>query len=69
MSKSKEESITNGLDGVGTRVPGHDRHIGAHVIGSGLQSHPMHCGRTNPQHLRDTARELWPDHKQSLHNI
>lgn len=63
VTKSKEESITDGLDGVGTSVPGHDRHVRAQVIGSRLQSHPVHCGRTDPQHLCDTARELRPDQK------
>lgn len=58
-----EECITDGLDGVGTSVPGHDRHVRAQVIGRRLQTHPVHCSRTDPQHLGDTARELWPDQK------
>lgn len=62
----KEESITDGLDGVGTGVPGHDRHVRAQVIGSRLQTHPVHCGRTHSQHLCDTARELRPNQRRGL---
>lgn len=62
----KEERITDGLDGVGTSVPGHDRHVRAQVIGRRLQTHPVHCSRTDPQHLCDTARELRPNQKRGF---
>lgn len=60
MTEEKNECFTDGLDGVGAGVPGHGWHKRAQIIGSRLQTHPVHCGRTDNQHFCDTARELWP---------
>lgn len=58
--------LTDGLDGEGTGVPGHDGHGGTQLVRACLQPHPVHRGGTHHQHLRYAVRVLPPEDQQVL---
>lgn len=58
--KNTKCGSTYGLDSEGTCVPSHQGHLGAQLIGCGLQPHPVDGGGAHDQHLHDAVRELPP---------
>lgn len=46
---------TDGLDGEGARVPGHEGNAGAELVGRRLQSHPVDRRGAHHQHFSDSV--------------